>query len=95
MLSKETYLVANLNCTWKELNGRVIILQADSNPPVTHELNSTGSFIWMALQGDGKSYGELATELESEFDVEKEAALEDVAVLLCELEEKKLIRRRK
>lgn len=90
MLSDSSQLQANPLCTWKELGGKVIVLQTDANPPVTHELNSTGSFIWEKLQND-IMFSDLLAEVINEFDVSESDARSDLLLILKALEEKNLL----
>lgn len=91
MLSETSFIRVNQNCTWKELNGRVIILQTDVTPPITHELNSTSSFVWSTLQEGEKNFADVLNLMLSEFDVQESTAKEDLLELLNKLSDKKLL----
>lgn len=91
MLSNSTILMASKNCTWKEIAGNIIILQSDARPPVTHELNDTGSFIWSCLQKEHLNFNALINAVVEEFDVVPEVAKRDLFLLINDLEKKNLL----
>ncbi|MBK25438.1 MAG: hypothetical protein CME70_15695 [Halobacteriovorax sp.] len=90
MLSETSEIQANPLCTWKELGGKIIVLQTNINPPVTHELNSTGSFIWSKLQTRIK-FIDLLEEMTNEFEVSKTEARSDLIEILSTFEKKDLL----
>lgn len=92
MLSNSTKLIPAKNCTWKELGGNVVILQSEQRPPVTHELNSTSTFIWNYLQlNDLAKFDDVLTALVEEFDVDSQLAKKDLENLIINLIDKKLL----
>jgi hypothetical protein len=58
-----------------------------------YALNAVGARVWEQIV-DGKTPAEIASVLESEFDVQQERALQDCMVLLEELIDRGLLRRR-
>jgi len=91
MLSESTMIRVNRQCTWKELGGNIIILQSHTSPPITHELNTTGSFIWIQLQKGMIKYSELLKIFLSEFEVDPKRGGEDLEALLLLFRDKGLL----
>lgn len=92
MSLKNKLISIDPNCTWKELGGQVIILQASCSPPMTHELNSTGSFIWTLLGSDPKSFSVLLKAASETYEAEPTALESDLTELISKLEGLNLIR---
>ena len=70
----------------------IIILQANCSPPLTHELNGSGSLIWTLLGPGPKSYGELLEELTKAFDAKEEIIESDLTELINKLVKLELVR---
>lgn len=93
MYADSDLFLINRSCTWKEVGDQVIILQTSSIPPVTHELNETGSFVWLTLKEEGRDLQYIVKALSDEFEVEEGIARKDASELLSTLEDKGLVRR--
>ncbi|MFT6070227.1 MAG: hypothetical protein ACJAT2_001778 [Bacteriovoracaceae bacterium] len=79
-------------CTWKELSGQVIVLQASCHPPMTHELNSSGSFIWTLLGPGPQKFSDLLEALNKTYEADSCELETDLTSLIKQLEDLKLVR---
>ena len=74
---------------WKEVKGRVVILHFDSGR--YYSLNSTGSLIWENLLDD-LSLDEIADQVCSAFDVDRQVAKKDTEKIINDFLAKKIIK---
>jgi len=73
---------------WREIDDETVIISP--NDSVMHELNDTGSFLWMNIDGK-KSAAELAELLVASYEVTPDIALSDTQSLLEEMSSRKLV----
>jgi hypothetical protein len=73
---------------WRRVEKESIIL--DLNTSVYYSLNETGAFVWERL-GAGDAVAQVVAGLSAEFDVKADVAERDVAELIQELREQKLL----
>jgi hypothetical protein len=92
MSLKDKLISIDPNCTWKELGGQVIILQANCTPPMTHELNGTGSYIWSLLGSEPKSFSVLLKATSETYEANTNDLESDLIELIDKLEDLSLIR---
>ena len=78
------------NLPWQQLDGQIVILNPKDN--LAFELNEVGSRVWQAI--DSKSdFQSLISELELEFDVEREQLEADIKHWAAQLVDEGLLTR--
>ncbi len=92
MSLKDKLISIDPKCTWKELSGQVIVLQASCHPPMTHELNSSGSFIWNLLGPGPQKFSDLLEAFNKTYEADIKDLETDLTSLINKLEELKLVR---
>jgi Coenzyme PQQ synthesis protein D (PqqD) len=78
----------NPNLAWREIDGEVVIISPEDSQ--VHELNETASLIWKHADGT-HGLEEITAQVAAVYDVAPEAARTDVAELIAQLDEKRLL----
>lgn len=74
----------------REIEGQVVLLLPEDYELYT--LNNSGKLVWNGLL-EGRTAGEMATQLAETYEISLERASADVAVLLRDLEARGVVRR--
>jgi hypothetical protein len=81
-------LERNPNLAWREIDGEVVIISPEDSQ--VHELNETASLIWKHADG-ALGLEEITARVAAVYDVAPEAARTDVAEMIAQLDEKRLL----
>lgn len=81
-------LERNPNLAWREIDGEVVIISPEDSQ--VHELNETASLIWKHADG-AHGLEEITARVAEVYDVAPEAARTDVAEMIAQLDEKRLL----
>lgn len=86
-LTADVVLTADSAIVWREVAGEVVLLNPNSDRIMG--LNGSGGTTWKRLDGV-RSLGEIASEIASEFRVERDKVLGDVVTFAAVLVERGL-----
>jgi hypothetical protein len=89
MIGPDDVIVPAPRVAFRRIAEQVVLVTPEDNTLIT--LNETGSAVWGSL--DGRTVGEVARAIESEFDVTPAKALEDVRAFLEPFLERGLLTR--
>lgn len=78
----------NPSLAWREIDGEIVIISPEDSQ--VHELNETASLIWKHADG-AHGIEEITARVSAVYDVPPEAARKDVAELIAQLDEKRLL----
>ena len=88
-LNETTVVSRAASSAFRELEGKMFIVGASSTKLVM--LNDTATAVWRYLD-DPRSLGQIANQIVQEFDVDREAALQDCRVFVETMAQRDLVR---